>query len=101
MEKELYNTAQYKSTQKLISNKKEYYFEIKLNECISKPKELWKALKSLGSPNKISSCEMSALRINKAVQHDTKLVLGGFKDYFSIFLKTFCKSSLNHQINFP
>ena len=26
---------------------------------------------------------MSALKVNKTVQHDTKLVLGGFKDYHS------------------
>ena len=26
---------------------------------------------------------MSALKVNKTVQHDTNLVLGGFKDYYS------------------
>ena len=36
--------------------------------------------KSLGSPNKVSSCEVSALKVNKTVQHDTNLVLGEFKD---------------------
>ena len=40
-------------------------------------KEVWKALKSLGLPKKISSCEMSA------GQHDANLVLGGLKDYYS------------------
>ena len=44
---------------------------------------MWKALKSLGLPNKTSSCEVSALKVNKTVQHDTNLVLGGFKDYYS------------------
>ena len=39
--------------------------------------------KSYGLPNKISSCEVSALKVNKTVQHDTNLVLGGFKDYYS------------------
>ena len=68
---------------KLIFNNKKDYFENKLNECIGKPKELWKALKSLGLPNKTSSCEVSALKVNKTVQHDTNLVLGGFKDYYS------------------
>ena len=33
---------------RLIFNKKKYYFENKLNECIGKPKELLIALKSLG-----------------------------------------------------
>ena len=32
---------------KFTSNKKKVYFENKLNENIGKPKELWKALKSL------------------------------------------------------
>ena len=48
--KELY-VAQYK-VHKLIFDKKKDYFENKLNECIGKPKELWKVLKSLGLPNK-------------------------------------------------
>ena len=78
----MYNAAPYK-VHKLIFNKKKDYFENKLNECIGKPKELWKALKSLGLPNKTSSCEVSALKVNKTVQHDTNLVLSGFKDYYS------------------
>ena len=43
--KELYNAARYK-IHKLIFNKKKDYFENKLSECIGKPKELWKVLKS-------------------------------------------------------
>ena len=64
--------ARYK-LHKLIFNKKKDYFENKLNECIVKPKELWKALKSLGLPNKTSSCEVSPLKVNKTIQHDTNL----------------------------
>ena len=75
--KELYNAARYK-VPKMIFNKKKYYFESILNEYISKPKELWKVLKSSGLPKKISSCEVSALKVNKTVQHDTNFVLGGF-----------------------
>ena len=67
IDKELYNAARYK-VHKMIFNKKKNYFENKLNECIGKRKELWKALKSLGFPKKISSCEMSALKVNKTVQ---------------------------------
>ena len=78
----MYNAARYK-VHKLIFNKKKYYFENKLNECIGKPKELRKALKSLGLPNKTSSSEVSALRANKTVQHVKNLVLGGSKDYYS------------------
>ena len=82
IDKKLYNAARYK-VHKLIFNKKQYYFENKLSECIGKPKELWKALKYLGLPNKITSCEVSALKVNKTVQHDKNLVLGRFTDYYS------------------
>ena len=51
--------------------------------------ELWKAFKS----------SMSAPRVNKTVQYDTNLVLGGFKDYYTIvilaLLGTFWKRYLN------
>ena len=65
--KQLSNAARHK-IHKLIFNKKKDYFENKLNECIGKPKKLWKALMSLGLPNKISSCEVSTLKVNKTVQ---------------------------------
>ena len=51
IDKELYNAARYK-VHKMIFNKKKDYFENKLNECIDKLKELWKALKSLDLPKK-------------------------------------------------
>ena len=72
IDKEFYNAARYK-VHKMIFNKKKYYFKNKLNECIGKPKELWKALKSLGSPKKIFSFQASALKVNKTVQHDNNL----------------------------
>ena len=34
-------------------------------------------------PNKVSSCGVSALGINKTVQHGNIVILGGFKDYYS------------------
>ena len=74
IDEELYNAARYK-IQKLIFNKKNYY-ENRLNECIGKPKELWKSLKYLDLSNKIPSFEVSALIVNKTVQHDNNLVLG-------------------------
>ena len=68
----------------MIFNKKRSLFEKKLSESIGKPKDLWKALKSLGLPNKISSCEVSALKINNTVEHDANSILEGFKNYCSI-----------------
>ena len=35
----------------MIFDKKRSFFEKKLSESIGKPKDLWKALKSLGLPN--------------------------------------------------
>ena len=34
-------------------------------------------------PNKIFSCEVSALKINNTVEHDGKSILEGFKNYYS------------------
>ena len=55
----------------------------KLSESIGKPKDLWKALKSLELPNKISSGEVSALKINNTVEHDANSILEDFKNYYS------------------
>ena len=85
----------------MIFNKKKYYFKNKLNECIGKRKELWKALKSLGLCNKTSSCEVRGLKVNKTDQHDTNLVLGGFKDYYSNLAGNILKKKLNSQIILP
>ena len=67
----------------MIFNKKETFFERKLAEPIGKPKDLWKALKSLGLTNNISSCEVSALKINNTVEHTVYSVLESFKSYCS------------------
>ena len=67
----------------MIFDKKRSFFEKKLSESIGKPKDLWKALKSLGLPNKISSCEVSALKINNTVEHNANSVLEAFKNYYS------------------
>ena len=41
IDKQLYNATRFK-IHKMIFNKKKDYFENKLNECIGKPKELWR-----------------------------------------------------------
>ena len=63
--------------------------EKKLSESIGKPKDLWKALKSLGLPNKISSCEVSALKINNTAEHDANSVFA-FENYYSLLAEP-CK----------
>ena len=58
--------------QNLIAKKKKEFFENKLKECIGKLKDLWKAIKSLGLPNKSGRCIVGALTENQIVKHDTK-----------------------------
>ena len=82
IDKDICNAARYK-VRKMIFNKKRSLFEKKLSESIGKPKDLWKALKSLELPNTISSGEVSALKINNTVEHDANSILEGFKNYCS------------------
>ena len=58
----------------MIFNKKRSFFENKLIESIGKLKDIWKALKSLGLPDRISSCEVRPLKINNAVEHDANSI---------------------------
>ena len=59
----------------LIAKKKKKFFENKLKECIGKRRGLWKAIKSLGLPNKSGGCIVGALAENEIVKHDTKSIL--------------------------
>ena len=68
--------------QNLIAKKK-LFFENKLKECIGKPKDLWKSLKSLGLPNKSGGCLVGALAENQIVIHDIKSILITFKSFYS------------------
>ena len=67
----------------MFFNKKKWLFKRKLSDYIGKSKDLWKALKSLGLPNKISSYKVSDLKINNTVEHDANSVLERFKNYYS------------------
>ena len=51
--------------------------------CISKPEDLWKAIKSLGLPNKSGGCIVGALAENQIVKHDTKSILKTFQCCYS------------------
>ena len=62
-----------------------------MTESIGKPKDLWKALKSLGLSNKISSYKVKALKINNTVKHNVNLVLEGFKCYYSTLAENLVK----------
>ena len=67
----------------MIFNKNKLFFQKQLSEYTGKPKDPRKALKSLGLSNKISSCEVTALKINNTVEHDANSVLEDFKNYHS------------------
>ena len=62
-----------------------------------KPKDLWKSLKSLGLPNNISSCDVSALKIDDMVEHDGNSVLEGFKNCCS----TLAENLVNRLLKLP
>ena len=69
--------------QNLIAKKKKEFFENKLKEYIGKPKDLWKAIKSLGLSNKSGRCIVGALTENQIVKHDTNSILKTFKSFYS------------------
>ena len=79
VDKEIYKRARY-SVQNLIAKKKKEFFENKLKECIGKPKDLWKAIKSLRLPG---GCIVGALAENQIVKHNTKSILKTFKSFYS------------------
>ena len=89
--------------QNLIAKKKKEFFEKKLKECIGKPKDLWKAIKSLGLPNKSGGCIVGALAENQVVKHDTKSILKTFKVFIQtwqrIYWQNFQSCQINTQLN--
>ena len=58
---------------------------------LGKPKDLCSALKSLGLSNKVSSCEVSALKINNTVENYVNSLLEGFKNYYSTMVEDLVK----------
>ena len=63
--------------------KRIFFFENKLKECIGKLKCLWKAIKSLGVPNKSGRCIGGALAEHQIVKHDTTSILKTSKSFYS------------------
>ena len=71
----------------------------KKTESIAKPKDLWKALKSLALLNKHSSCEVDALKIKNTVEHDVDSVLEGFRNCYSTLAQNLIKMLPNQRRN--
>ena len=87
LDQENYKKARYE-VKKLIAEKKRNYFETKLIENIGKPKELWKTLKALGLPNKVSIATINALKDDKVVKYDPKSISKVFQTFFTNMAKT-------------
>ena len=60
----------------------------KLTENIDKPKELWKSLKALGLPNKVSIATINAHKDDEVVKHHPKSVSKVFQTFFTNMAKT-------------
>ena len=90
IDREIYKVARYE-VQKLISYKKKKFFENGLHDSIVKPKELWKALKSLGLPSKTLVCRTTALKVKNTTSFETKSTVDVFKNYYSTLVENLLK----------
>ena len=64
-------------------DKKKNFVIRKLNDNIGKPKELWKSLKSLGLPSKVSSSTKICLEKDGILLFDPKINAEIFKNFYS------------------
>ena len=69
--------------QNLINDKKRTFVVGKLNENIGKPKELWKSLKSLGSPSEKASPSTICLEKDGTLSFDFKTNAEIVRDFYS------------------
>ena len=70
IDEDLYEKAKY--AVKLIKQKKSQFYKEKSKENIDKPKELWKALKSLGLPSKKGTISNICLKKDDKIFFDDK-----------------------------
>ena len=71
------------NVQKLIKIKKRDFYQEKLRENVGKPKELWKALKSLGLPPKINTDSQVSLKDGETISFDEKTYNNSFKNFYT------------------
>ena len=83
----------------MIINKKRAFFENKLTESIGKPKNLWKALRSIGLPSKTSSCEVNALKMKNTVEHDDLQKAFDTIDHDILLQKLYAICFSKHTVN--
>ena len=77
--------------QKLIKTKKKTLFEEKLKANVGKPKELWKALKSLGLPSKKTASTNICLKDKTEVTFDSSSISEIFKSFYSTLASNLVK----------
>ena len=82
IDEQLYKEAKI-NVQKLIKNKKRDFYHEKLRENVGKPKELWKALKSLGLPSKITPVSQVSLKDGETISFDEKTNNNSFKNFYA------------------
>ena len=90
IDEEIYKNAKYE-VQKLIKTKKKTLFEEKLKANVGKPKELWKALKSLGLPSKKTASTNICLRDKTEVTFDSSSISEIFKSFYSTLASNLVK----------
>ena len=66
-----------------LQNEKNIFLKTNSKECISKTKDLWKVIKSLGLPKKSVGCIVGALAEHHIGKHDTKSILKTFNNSYS------------------
>ena len=87
LDQENYKKARYE-VKKLIAEEKRNYLETKLTENTGTPKELWKTLKALGLPIKVSIATINTLKDDKVVKYDPKFISKVFQTFFANMAKT-------------
>ena len=87
LDQENYKNACYE-IKKLIAEKNRNYFETKLTKNIGKPEELWKTVKGLRLPNKVSIATINVLEDDKVIKCDPKSISKVFQMFFANMAKT-------------
>ena len=80
IDEDFYKEAKYHAV-KLIKQMKSQFYKEKLKENVCKPKELWKALKSLGSLSKGTTSNI-CLKKDEKLCFDDKTNSNTFKEFF-------------------
>ena len=70
------------NVQKRIKNKKRDFYKKKLRKNVGKPEEIWKALKYLGLPSKITPVSQVSLKDREAISFDEKTNNNYFKNFY-------------------